>query len=107
MDIFCLPSYANEGVPQAILQAMFTGLPVISTPIGSITEIIADRHTGLIVQPHQAKALAEAIGCLQTNHALENHISTTARTNALERFTYGHMIERMGSIFHQTIKKHR
>ena len=33
MDVFCLPSYANEGVPQAILQAMLCGLPIVTTPV--------------------------------------------------------------------------
>jgi glycosyltransferase involved in cell wall biosynthesis len=36
LDVFALPSYANEGVPQAIMQAQASGLPVISTPVGSI-----------------------------------------------------------------------
>ena len=34
MDVFCLPSYANEGVPQAVVQAMLCGLPVVTTPVG-------------------------------------------------------------------------
>ncbi|MBK9350178.1 MAG: glycosyltransferase [Sulfuritalea sp.] len=35
MDVFCLPSYANEGVPQAILQAMLGAPPIVTTPVGS------------------------------------------------------------------------
>ena len=47
MDLFVLPSYANEGVPQGIMQAMMTGLPVVSTPVGSITEAVDHEKNGL------------------------------------------------------------
>ena len=56
-DIFALPSYANEGVPQAIMQAMACGLPVVSTPVGSIGEIVSHEETGLLVAPHDATSL--------------------------------------------------
>jgi glycosyltransferase involved in cell wall biosynthesis len=36
LDVFALPSYANEGVPQALVQAMLVGLPCVTTPVGSI-----------------------------------------------------------------------
>ena len=64
LDVFCLPSYANEGVPQSLMQAMLLGLPIISTPVGSILEIVDDGRTGLIVPPRDAKALAAAIARL-------------------------------------------
>ena len=54
MDVFCLPSYANEGVPQAILQAMLCGLPIVTTPVGAILEAVSDRKTALIVPPRDA-----------------------------------------------------
>src|SRR5262249_43254968 len=47
LDVFALPSYANEGVPQAIMQAMACGLPVVSTRVGSIDELVRDVDTGL------------------------------------------------------------
>ncbi|HRE14436.1 MAG TPA: glycosyltransferase, partial [Usitatibacteraceae bacterium] len=47
-DLFCLPSYANEGVPQALMQAMACGLPVVTTPVGSIDEIVEDGVTGVM-----------------------------------------------------------
>jgi len=39
LDVFALPSYANEGVPQALVQAMLVGLPCITTTAGSISEL--------------------------------------------------------------------
>jgi glycosyltransferase involved in cell wall biosynthesis len=64
MDVFCLPSYANEGVPQAILQAMLCALPIVTTPVGAILEAVSDGETALVVPPRDAAALAAAIGRL-------------------------------------------
>src|SRR6185369_16226472 len=40
LDAFALPSYANEGVPQALMQAMAVGIPVVTTPVGAIGELV-------------------------------------------------------------------
>ena len=49
LDVFALPSYANEGVPQALLQAMFAGVPCVTTDAGAIPEIARDGETALVV----------------------------------------------------------
>jgi glycosyltransferase involved in cell wall biosynthesis len=54
LDLFTLPSYGEEGVPQAIMQAMACALPVVSTPVGAITEAVVAGETGLVVAPRSA-----------------------------------------------------
>ena len=61
MDCFVLPSYANEGVPQALLQAMAVGLPVISCPIGGIPEALQDYAQGTLTPTKNPQALSEAM----------------------------------------------
>ena len=56
LDIFALPSYANEGVPQALIQAMLVGLPCVTTNIGSMAELAIDRKTALVVAPQSVDA---------------------------------------------------
>ncbi|QJW84445.1 glycosyltransferase family 4 protein [Ramlibacter terrae] len=58
MDVFVLPSYANEGVPQALMQAMMSGLPCITTDVGAISEVARDGETALIVRPQDSAAPA-------------------------------------------------
>jgi glycosyltransferase involved in cell wall biosynthesis len=60
-DAFVLPSYANEGVPQALLQAMAACLPIISCPVGGIPECTQGFDTVTLVPPKNAAALAAAM----------------------------------------------
>ena len=48
--MFALPSYANEGVPQALLQAMFARVPCVTTDAGAIPEIARDGDTAHVVR---------------------------------------------------------
>ncbi len=49
-DIYILPS-EDEGLPMAIIEAMRSGLPIVSTPVGGIPEMIEDGYNGLLIQP--------------------------------------------------------
>jgi glycosyltransferase involved in cell wall biosynthesis len=60
-DVFVLPSYANEGVPQALLQAMASGLPVIACPVGGIPECTRGLESVTLVLPKDVAALAAAM----------------------------------------------
>jgi glycosyltransferase involved in cell wall biosynthesis len=59
-DIYILPSY-NEGLPISVLEAMSYGLPIISTNVGGIPEIVEDGVNGLLIEPGNLKQIEEAI----------------------------------------------
>ena len=99
LDVFCLPSYANEGVPQALMQAMACGLPVVTTPVGSIPEIVADGDTGVLVPPEDAKALRAAIERVLDDAGLRRRLGGRARDAAVQRFDERLMVERMVGVF--------
>lgn len=99
LDVFCLPSYANEGVPQAVVQAMLTGCAIVTTPVGAITEAITHAQNGLIVPPRDADALAAAIARLLDEPALAARLGTAARADACARFGFATMVARMEQIF--------
>lgn len=65
-DIFILPSY-TEGLPISILEAMSYRLPVISTPVGGIPEVIEDGKNGILFTPGDKEALYRAIEKLYTD----------------------------------------
>jgi glycosyltransferase involved in cell wall biosynthesis len=61
MDVFVLPALVDEGVPQAMSQAMSSGLPVVTTASGAITELVREGETGLFTPRSDPAALASAI----------------------------------------------
>jgi glycosyltransferase involved in cell wall biosynthesis len=105
-DIFALPSYANEGVPQALVQAMLSGLPIVTTPIGSILEAVEHERSALIVPPREAAPLRSALERLMRDPALASSLGAAARGAALERFSLDVMLDKMEAIFTAALAKH-
>ena len=100
LDLFVLPSYANEGVPQALIQAMLCGLPCVTTHVGSIGELARNEVTALVVPPRDAQALAGAITRLVDEPALRSELGVAARRHCVENYSYERMLDRMEAIYH-------
>lgn len=98
-DLFILPSYANEGVPQALMQAMACGLPVITTPIGAIGEIVENEITGLMVKPQSADGIAEAVCRLRDDRRFRERLGEAALAVAKARFSSDRMLDAMEAVF--------
>jgi len=77
-DIFCLPSYC-EGVPMSIIEAMAYSLPVVTTPVGGIPDLIIPGKTGLFAQPGNKKELAHKISLLIKNQELRSSMGKNAK----------------------------
>ena len=80
-DVFVLPSY-NEGLPMALLEAMSFRLPVITTPVGGIPEIIIDRENGLSILPGKIEELINAIQTLVDDESLRLKLGSAAYERA-------------------------
>jgi glycosyltransferase involved in cell wall biosynthesis len=99
LDLFTLPSYGEEGVPQAIMQAMACALPVVSTSVGAIAEAVDAGVTGLIVPPRDAAALGAALARLREDPGLRLRFGAAARDRAQQRFGLAAMLDRMEAVF--------
>jgi glycosyltransferase involved in cell wall biosynthesis len=81
-DIFVLPSH-TEGLPNAMIEAMAAGLPVVVTPVGSIPDVVVNGVNGILVPPRDSQALAAALRRLiespQEREALGGHAHETAK----------------------------
>lgn len=99
LDMFALPSYANEGVPQAILQAFACALPVVTTAAGAIPEVARDEDTALVVAMQDAPALAAALGRLLDDAPLRAHLAANALAQASAHHGIDAMLDRMETVF--------
>ena len=91
LDIFVLSSQ-SEGLPMAVLEAMASGLPVISTRVGGVDEIIEDGRTGLLVSPKSPDALANAIGLLAIDRGRRERMGAAGLEQATRRFSLEAMV---------------
>jgi len=84
-DTFALPSYV-EGLPIALLEAMALGRPSISTNVYAIPEAVKDLETGILIEPGDAKALADAILKLKGDPELRSRLSSNGRKFVIDNF---------------------
>jgi glycosyltransferase involved in cell wall biosynthesis len=102
-DAFVLPSYANEGVPQALLQAMFMAVPCVTTDAGAIPEIARDADTARVVPREDAAALARAIDAVLDDPAGSAAMAERARAYVVPRFGLPSMLDRMEDVFRRAL----
>lgn len=99
LDVFAQPSYANEGVPQALVQASLCGLACVTTAIGAIPEVAIDGETAVVVKPQDVDDLARGIARLVDDPALRARLGAAARRHCEEAFGYERMLDRMEALF--------
>jgi len=103
LDVFALPSYANEGVPQALLQAMFAGVACVTTDAGAIPEIARHDETALIVAKEDAGALAAGLDALLADPSLRARLAAEARAFVVPRHGLPAMLDRMEAAFRRAL----
>lgn len=87
-----LPGGRQEGLPNVVLEAMATGLPVIAAPAGSLDELLSDQ-TGFPVSNHRPATLAEAICAACSDPAATRQRLTRARHAVENRYAASRLIE--------------
>ena len=90
-DLSVLPSL-SEGLPNAVLESMAAGVPVVATSVGGTPELVEDGVTGLLVPPRDAEALAVAIARLIGNPALARRFGEAGRRRVHDRFSMAAMV---------------
>jgi glycosyltransferase involved in cell wall biosynthesis len=93
LDVFCLPSVRNEGVPQSALQAGAAAVPVVSTAVGGIPEAVVHGRTGSVVPPGDEGALASAILELIEDPASRRRLGQAGREHVSASFSMQRMLD--------------
>lgn len=86
-DIFVLPSMF-EGTPLTLIEAMWSGLPSVSTATAGMKDVITHERTGLLVPPGDASALASAIERLIVDAGLRRTLGRAAHEQATHDYTW-------------------
>jgi len=97
-DIFVLPSFA-EGVPVSLMEAMACGVPVLSTYVGGIAELVETERTGLLVPAGDSNALSEAIVRYFDDFELRQRVSRLARQQIVTGFNLDGEVGRLAELF--------
>ena len=104
--VFALPCVAELGggmdnLPTVVMEAMAAALPVVSTAIGGVPEMVRDGLSGFLVPEHQPAALAEVLGRLLPDRDLARSLGQAGRQRAAEIFAIEKSAQSLIALFRQ------
>ena len=104
IDIFCLSS-DSEGMPLTLLEALASGVPVVSTEVGGIPEVIESGKTGYLVPKGSAEFLAKRIVELLQDPSKAAELALNGRKMVRERFPAEKMIGAIENVYDEVLAK--
>lgn len=93
----------RDGIPNVLVEAMSMGLPVVSTTISGIPELVEHESNGLLVPPRDVPALAHALATLLTNVDQRRELGDAAHRAVTERFDLAQNAARLEALFAATL----
>ena len=103
LDLLVISS-TTEGIPLVVLEAMKHGIPVVSTRVGGIPEVIEDGVDGMLVESRDPQALSEAIEILLLDNNRYHEISRKARNKIVTHFNQSIWIEKIEKIYSNLLR---
>lgn len=103
-DVFVMAS-KYEGQPLSVMEAMAAGLPVISTPVGGVPELLTNGREGFLTTPDDADALAEAMLRLHDDPALRKTMGMAGAQRARAQFDISRMAAAYGDIYSSLLER--
>ena len=102
-DVLVVPS-RWESFPLVILEAMFLGLPVVASAVGSIDEEVIDGETGLVIPAEDTNALVDALGKLLGDSELRATLGRRGKEIARERFSATRMAAEFEALYDEILR---
>ncbi len=106
LDAFALTS-RTEGLPLVLLEAMATGLPVLSTAVGGIPDLLKHRVTGLLSPTGDRTSLASQLESLSTDGTLSRQLGEAGRQEIHLRYSVDRMAREYGALYESTLRRCR
>lgn len=101
-DCFLMTSI-SEGIPLTIIEAMAANLPVVSTAVGGIPEMISDGETGFLSEAKDSAGLAKHLFQLSQNTALQQEVAAAGRVQAEQNFSIQNMLSGYADIYKEML----
>ena len=105
LDILVMTSY-TESFPNAILEAMAMGKPVVATNVGGIPEVVAQGQTGFLVAPRDPKAIADRVLSLCQDSTRRHEMGKAARARVENNFTVQAITAKLEDIYVRSLREH-
>jgi colanic acid/amylovoran biosynthesis glycosyltransferase len=97
-DVFCLPSFA-EGLPVVLMEAMANELPVVTSRLAGIAELVDDGVNGYVVPPAREDVLVDALQSLAADPGLRARMGRAGRERVLRDYDVGRSAEQLQGLF--------
>jgi len=97
-DLFVLPSL-SEGLPLALLEAMFAARPIVATDVGQVRVALDRGAAGILVEPGNSGALADGLDRLLANPAEARRLGGLAAVHALGEYDLSRMVQRYAGVY--------
>ena len=107
--MFCLPCRVldngdRDGIPNVLVEAMACGLPVVTTGISGIPEVVRDGVNGLLVPTENAEALADALVRLSRDQALARRLAREAQSTVSQLFDGRRFAAELAALFKEAVR---
>ena len=103
-DLFVLPSL-SEGLPLALLEAMFAACPIVATDVGQVRNALANGAAGILVKPGDSTALALALDRLLSDPAQARRLGSLAALRAAGEYDLSRMVQRYAAVYDQALRR--
>jgi glycosyltransferase involved in cell wall biosynthesis len=97
-DTIALTS-ANEGTPVTVIEALAAGVPVVSTAVGGVADIVEPGRTGFLVPRGDTAAIADALRRLEQDPELRGHMGAVARETVIERYSVPRLVDDVDKLY--------
>jgi len=97
-DIFVLPT-RSDASPNAVVEAMAAGLPIVVSDVDGVSELIEDGRSGLLVPPDSPRALAQTLCQLMADPSAASRLGAAARQRALARHSFERMVAAFEGVY--------
>ena len=98
--LFVLPSYA-EGLPMSLLEAMAAGLPVVTTNVGGIPDVVTDGVEGFVIEPGDVSALGKAMTRILTDEELRLRLGASGRKKIEAQLSIETAVQKVAAVYRE------